>query len=205
MLHDARQAEVDGWALSIRGARLDISTMQSRRLTSPILVCLVVTACGRSATEDGTGNGSPAAAMVPVPAGLSLGRMLELLDRELEAALADGVGEGEATERLIQAENITDRLLDSRIPYEWLNREQYSVEARLRQIQALADRVIAQIRIREPWTAIIADARTLRENVQRLRAGLAEGGGAAPPPLQELLASDSAGARPAPRPDTMRN
>jgi hypothetical protein len=105
---------------------------------------------------------------------------------------------------LYRAEAITDRLLDSRLPFEWLTAERYSVDARLRQIQALADRVTAQLRTRAPRESALEDARALRGDVQRLQAELAEGGGAAPTPLEQLLsAADTVRPRRPPPADTI--
>jgi hypothetical protein len=66
----------------------------------------------------------------------------------------------------------------------------------VRQIQALADRVIAQIRSRPNAPEIAQDARTLLNDVRKLREDLAAGGGAAPPTLEELLQRADSG-RPA--------
>jgi hypothetical protein len=134
---------------------------------------------------------------------MPLGEMLEMLQADLDTALSDDVDEDEVNVRLARAEAITDRLLDSRIPFEWLSSDSYSLTARLRQIQALADRVQAQIRSRGARPALLADATTLRNDVVRLRQEIAEGGGAAPPPLSELLIrADSTRRVPPARPDT---
>ncbi len=66
----------------------------------------------------------------------------------------------------------------------------YGVEAWLRQLQALADRVVAQIRRDEPEQRILNDVIRLRDSVARLRAELARPGGGMPPvPLDTLLAN----------------
>jgi hypothetical protein len=167
--------------LSALGARFDISSMIRRSLRVSLFVSVLVVACRGSTPDDGAATDLSAAASLPDATSLPLDQLLEMLQKELDLVFENEKSEEEATAHLIRAEELTDRLLDSRIPFEWLSAEQYSVDARLRQIQALADRVLAQIRIREPWPSIMADARTLRESVERLRAELAEGGTAAPP------------------------
>jgi hypothetical protein len=192
--------------LSAIGARFDISSMIMRSLRVPLFLSVLLVACRGSTRDDGAAADPSAAASLPDATSLPLDQLLEMLQKELDGVFENGKSEEDATARLIRAEELTDRLLDSRIPFEWLSAEQYSVDARLRQIQALADRVLAQIRIREPWTSILADARVLRDSVERLRAELAAGGSAAPPQLEELLttADSAAGARPAPPPrDTL--
>lgn len=169
-----------------------------------LLIGLVGAGCDRF-TSDGSGTPEsvPPWAIVPLAAGMPLDELLGTLEDELDAALGDGVSEDEMSERLLRAEAITDRLLDSRIPFDWLEASRYSVGSRLRQIQSLADRIVAQVQSRAPRAEVIADAEALRRDVGRLRAELAKGGGAAPPPLRELMTRDTVGVRRAPaRQDT---
>lgn len=173
--------------------------MCGRRPLLLLLCASVITACRPVRPADAEGDG-PAAAIVPFAAGLPLDDMLEMLQAELDAALAEDVDEDEINAHLTRAEAITDRLLDSRIPFEWLSNEEYSLNARLRQIQSMADRVQAQIRSRAARTNMLEDATALRADVIRLRAEIAEGGGAAPPPLIELLTRADSSRRPQPRP-----
>jgi hypothetical protein len=58
----------------------------------------------------------------------------------------------------------------------------------LRQIQALADRVLAQTRSGEPRDTVLGDVQLLRRTVLELRGDLGRGGGPAPVPLDRLLA-----------------
>lgn len=124
----------------------------------------------------------PAAVRV---SGLPLGRVLEQLEARLDTALADGPG-GPSGRRLAEAESITDRLIETDLPFARLA-DGYSLEARLRQIQALADRVMAQTRGGMDRADLEADLRALRDRVRSLRQDIARGGGPAGIPVAELL------------------
>lgn len=173
--------------------------MSERRPFLLLLCAQMLSACQPVRPAD-TGEDGPAAAVVPIVAGMPLDQILALLQAELDTALAEDVDEEDVNTHLARAEAITDRLLDSRIPFEWLSNEEYSLNARLRQIQSMADRVQAQIRSRAARQNMLADAETLRADVIRLRAEIAEGGGAAPPPLDELLTRADSSRRAQPRP-----
>jgi hypothetical protein len=133
-----------------------------------------------------------------IRAGAPLDEILQLLDDELAQAMA-GELEGDALQHFNRAEAISDRLLEARLPFEWIEGEQYSIKARLRQIQSGADRVFAQIQTGTPRDIVMRDLRLLRADVVRLRQQIAAGGGRAPPALEDLL-RDTAPARPRPRP-----
>ncbi len=155
-----------------------------------ILILLLVVGCGRDAGVESAAVAAPPPAAVLTSAleSLSLHEKLALLDQELAAGVALGeVGE-DAIARFFRAEAITDRLLESKMPYSWLA-EGYDPEARLRQIQSLADRVVAQIRRGSPESGILEDAAQLRRQVADLRSALSQPGGEAPPTLDALLAS----------------
>ncbi len=126
----------------------------------------------------------PAAMVAPGLEGVSLSDQLRVLEAELveaEAGDADG---------LLRAEAITDRLIHADRPVDWLASD-YDVEARLRQIQVMADRIVARLRRGAGLAAVAEDIHTLRMAVQDLRSQLAaEGGGPAPPTLDSLLAQD---------------
>lgn len=119
--------------------------------------------------------------------GARLEDALERLDRDLVRALRGGL-DGDAVETFVRAESMTDRLLETRYPYEWLRADNYSVQAKLRQIQALADRIGAELRTAAPRDSAMADLRRLRAEVLTLRRALAQGGGQQPIPLERLLA-----------------
>ena len=132
----------------------------------------------------------PAALIAPVRDSMTLDGKLERLEAELAAAIEGGL-EDEAVYRMFRAEAITDRLLESALPFNWLG-EGYYVDARLRQLQALADRIVAQSRRGEPRQQILADAIELHRRVVELRTALAEPGGEPPPTLDSLLAAVAA-------------
>jgi hypothetical protein len=155
-----------------------------------ILVCLGAVGCNRAADVEVAAVGAPPPAVVLTSAlgPLSLHDKLYLLERELAAGAARGKVDDEAIARYFRAEAITDRLLASDAPYRWLALG-YDVEARIRQIQSLADRVVAQLRRGAPEAGIQEDVAELRRQVADLQGALAEPGGAAPPSLDALLAS----------------
>lgn len=117
--------------------------------------------------------------------GLPLDRVLEQLEAKLDTALADGSGAPSAR-RLAEAESITDRLIETDLPFAQLT-DGYSLEARLRQIQALADRVMAQARGGVDRAFMVADLRALRDRVRGLREDIAGGGGTAREPVADIL------------------
>lgn len=141
----------------------------------------------------GCGGSDPAPETAPPPdlvagiAGAQLADALELLDRQLVAAIEGGI-EDRGLQRFVVAEAITDRLLETRHPFPWLRAGGYSLDARLRQIQSLADRITAALRSSAPSDTVLADLRRLRRDVVELRQALAQGGGPAPMPLERLLA-----------------
>jgi hypothetical protein len=142
--------------------------------------------CGDDAGGGRVPRDAPPAAAVVVPGqeSASLEEQLRDLEAELERALA-----GEP-ERLLPAEAITDRLIDARRSVDWLG-VGYDVEARLRQLQAMADRVVAMLRRGASVSDVEDDILIIRAAVVDLRDQLARpGGGPAPPSLDSLLAQD---------------
>lgn len=148
---------------------------------------LVLASCGRAPGEERLeGQGAPpAAAMIsPGQAGETLDAQLERLRIELAAGM-----EGDP-ERLLTAEAITDGLMEARRPFDWLATG-YDVEARLRQLQAMADRVVAQLRRGAPLSEVEEDVETMTRSLTQLRGYLAaEAGGPKPPSLDSLLGQD---------------
>lgn len=130
----------------------------------------------------------PATVVAPVEAGTPLDELLAFLDAELAAALESGLAGDEGMARLMRAEAISDRLLEARLPFTWLTAEAYSLPARLRQIQASADRVVALVRGGAQAQRLADETGVLRADVSDLRAALVRGGGPAPPTLDMLLA-----------------
>jgi hypothetical protein len=158
------------------------------RVVAILCIAAVLAGC-RSNPEDAAVSGAsppPAAALARDHRSLDDG--LQQLDRLLSLAMRGDL-EGDAAEnQLLRAEAITDRLLETDMPFHWMRSRDYSVESAVRQIQALADRVIAKMRNGMDGQDILADVRDMRRQVIELRRGLAAGGGPAPLSLDSLLA-----------------
>ncbi|MFW5950740.1 MAG: hypothetical protein ACOCVZ_01350 [Gemmatimonadota bacterium] len=153
------------------------------------LLCLTLAlpaACGGDAEAGRVLRDAPPAAAVVTP-GMEredLRKQLRALESELERALAGEPG------RLLPAEAITDRLIHAERSVDWLATG-YDLEARLRQLQAMADRVVARLRRGAALSSVEEDVAAMRDAVRDLERQLAlPGGGAAPPTLDSLLAQD---------------
>jgi hypothetical protein len=157
------------------------------RKTLLLMVALVLAGCEKSPPEETalSGPAPPAAALISLSGGLTLDQALAMMERELSYALR---GEGDVAARLEIAETITDRLLETQLPFAWITSRSYSVEPMLRQIQALADRIIAERRSGEHPDVVRRDMVDLLALVRGLRAGLSQGGGPQPASLDSLLA-----------------
>jgi len=166
------------------------------RLSLPIaalvpLALLGLAACSHSNPEDDPMSAPPpppAAVLGPaldsVPLAVKLTRMQALLDD----ALARGIT-GQGTTRIVAVKLLADRLLEVPPPYPWL-KTRYYTDAKLRQVEALADRVLSELRRDDVNVNVaLADTRQLRDAVARLRRDLALGGGPAPVPVDSLLAA----------------
>jgi hypothetical protein len=158
------------------------------RAAAFVLIPAMLAGCRRNPEETAVSAASPPPAAALAREHRSLDDGLQQLDRLLEQAMrADLEGDG-AQNQLMRAEAITDRLLETEMPFHWMRSRDYSVESAVRQIQALADRVIAKMRNGMDGQDILADVRDMRRQVTELRRGLAAGGGAAPLSLDSLLA-----------------
>jgi len=155
-----------------------------------LLLGFAIVACGPSRPPEESPQ-TTIAVMAEIRPGTPLDEMLEKLDGHLVAAMT-GQLEGDAVDQFLRAEAITDRLLEARMPFEWIPSEQYSLESRLRQIQSSADRVLAQMRTGAPRPQMLMGLRQLRADVARLRQIVAAGGTSAPVPIEQLLAGDTA-------------
>ena len=155
-----------------------------------LLLILLASACGPTAPPDN----SPEATievMAEIRPGTPLDEMLEKLDQHLVNAMS-GQLDGDAGNEFLRAEAITDRLLEARMPFEWIPSQSYSLESKLRQIQSSADRVLAQLRTAAPKPQMLQELRTLRTDVAMLRQTVAAGGAPAPVPVDRLLSGDTA-------------
>ena len=155
----------------------------------PVFI-LLAAACGPTSPPDS----SPQATievMAEIRPGTPLDELLTRLDRHLVNAMA-GELDGDAGDEFLRAEAMTDRLLEARMPFEWIPAESYSLESKLRQIQSSADRILAQLRTGAPRQQMLQDLRALRTDVARLRQMVAAGGAPAPVPVERLLSGDTA-------------
>ncbi|HSK20031.1 MAG TPA: hypothetical protein VK912_12845 [Longimicrobiales bacterium] len=177
------------------------------RFTALPVFILLAAACGPTSPPDS----SPQATievMAEIRPGTPLEELLERLDRHIVNAMA-GELEGDAGDEFLRAEAMTDRLLEARMPFEWIPAESYSLESKLRQIQSSADRILAQLRTAAPRQQMLRDLRALRTDVARLRQTVAAGGAPAPVPVERLLSGDTADItaspiRPSGAPDAQR-
>ena len=112
---------------------------------------------------------------------------MQQLEKELSLAIGGGV-DANSQNHILTAEAITDRLLEAQMPFTWLTATSYSLESHVRQIQALADRVVAEMRSGVDRSVVTQDATELRRKVISLRRAMAQGGGKMPPSLDSLLA-----------------
>ena len=160
---------------------------------------LFVAACDRAGadmtTADGDAQLPPPAAAMSAEGGLGLDSRLERLEADLGRVIEGGLDD-ESQAYILAAEATTDRLLEEQPTADWLQ-VGYLVEARLRQIQALADRIVAELRREVAKELILEDVAALRASVRDLRAQLAaQGNGGAPPSLDSLLAGSLDDPRP---------
>lgn len=146
-------------------------------------------ACRPRNLEDSAGSAPeppPAAAIATAADSIPLAQQLQRLEEVTRTALSNEGGDALRV-HILQAEALTDRLLEARLPYQWMA-NQYSLEARLRQLQALADRIVAEVRRDEPGETIHQDLSLMLDRVGVLRQELRLAGGPAPPSIDSLLA-----------------
>ena len=158
------------------------------RLLVLFLLIGTLSGCNRNPEDNAVSDPSPPPAAALSRQHQSLDAGLRQLDRELASAMGGDLGSQEAKDALMRAEAITDRLLETDLPFQWLKVRDYSVESMVRQIQSLADRIVAKMRNGMDGQDILADVRDLRRKTIELRRGLAQGGGPAPVSLDSLLA-----------------
>ena len=169
----------------------------------PLVPALLAAACGQPPDDAGLGAEAPppAAALTEVNSATPLDHGLVLLRQDLAPVIAGDVDGAEANSVLLRAEALTDRLLETRLPFQWLSNDGYGLDARLRQIQARADRVVALLRSGAPPDTVLAGVRALDQDAADLRTAIARGGTRAPPPLEQLLSEyESSRRAPPPRP-----
>jgi hypothetical protein len=151
------------------------------------VLLVLAAACRRNPEESAVSQPEPPPAAALAVQGKSLDANLRDLEVELSKALGSGIDKS-GEEHMLRAEAITDRLLEVELPYTWLRATNYSLEGYVRQIQALADRIVAELRSGTDRGTVMQDATLLRREVIGLRRNLAMGGEKAPVPLDSLLA-----------------
>lgn len=165
-------------------------SVRSAVLVVVLSLAAIPAGCRRNPEESAVSQPAPPPATV-LAGRATLDVSLQELEKELSAALGSGLDDS-GERRILRAEAITDRLLESQLPFTWLSAGPYSLEAKLRQIQALADRVVAEMRSGMDQAALRHDVTGLRTQVIELRRALALGGGRTPPSLDSLLAQHPA-------------
>ncbi|MBR9990066.1 MAG: hypothetical protein KFH98_09940 [Gemmatimonadetes bacterium] len=160
------------------------------RYAALLLLTSFIAACGPPALPQDSTRAT-IEVMAAIRPGTPLEEMLERLDQHLVNAMS-GQLDGSAGEEFLLAEALSDRLLEARMPFEWIPSEGYSLESKLRQIQSSADRILAQLRTSAPRQQTLQDLRNLRTEVARLRQTVAAGGAPAPVPIGRLLSGDTA-------------
>jgi hypothetical protein len=148
-------------------------------MTAGLAACDLAPESGRVGREP-----PPAAALLAPDQDADLVDELAAVMAEIDLAL-----EGDAS-RALAAEAMTDQLMHAPREVDWLATG-YSVESRVRQIQAKADAIVAVMRRGVSLAGVEPDLHTLRADVEDLRRQLQlPGGGPAPPTLETLLAQD---------------
>lgn len=166
----------------------------TRALSRWVVALLLATSAGCQRNPDEERMSAPppppATLIAPITREMTLDEKLARLQAELDGALAGGLRDA-AVPRLYRAEAITDRILEGEPPFAWLA-EGYSLESKLRALQAQADRIVARHRRGEPLDRILPEVVELRHAVAGLRERIAAGYGGEPPtPLDSLLAGAS--------------
>jgi len=164
-------------------------SMLNRVLTLTMIV--MAAGCRQNPEESAVSQPAPPPASALARQNLPLDQSLKELEKELSVAIGRGM-DASAEENILRAEAITDGLLESEMPFSWLTANAYSLDSYLRQIQALADRVVAQMRSGVEQGVITREVIDLRRKVISVRRALAQGGGASPPSLDSLLAGHPA-------------
>ncbi|MEX0890779.1 MAG: hypothetical protein WEB88_01325 [Gemmatimonadota bacterium] len=176
-----------------------VAMIAVRRAAAPAaLGALLLAACGPHPddTDPRAEAPPPAAALVRMGETTSLEAALVSMEEELTALLADQLESPVGEQHLMRAEAISDRLLETEAPFHWISDRGYSVDAVLRQLQTLADRLVAQDQVARQFASgvrredILMDARALLQRVRALRQDLTRGGTDAPPSLDQLLSQE---------------
>lgn len=176
--------------VTLYNARMD---SEVRFGTGFLVLTLVATlaGCRRNPEESAVSQPAPPPAAALARGTITLDNSLQELEKELSTALGTGLDDSGGS-HILRAEAITDRLLEAQLPFTWLAAGPYHLESKVRQLQALADRVVAELRSGMDRTALMQEVTALRKDVIDLRRAVALGGGNPPPALDSLLAQHPA-------------
>lgn len=146
-------------------------------------------------------GGASATPLVEAQDGLSPGSTirdaLDMIGLVLDSAISRQLDE-EGVRQLRRAEFLTDRILEAEIPFDWLATSDYSIEARIWQIQAQADRIVARLRASARRDELLPEIQTLRADIAALRDAIGAGGRPEPAPVERLLQQLDSVTRPPP-------
>lgn len=157
------------------------------RLVPLTPVVLLLAAACIDAPWSTAADAAPAAAESEAfPPDATLDEGLALMVAVLDSAIQTGLND-EGVRLVLRAEALSDRILETRLPFRWLGDNGYSVEARVWQIQSRADRLISSIRVGTRREDLIPELQAFRDDVEALRIAFAAGGSEPPPPIDRLL------------------
>ena len=156
------------------------------RLTAVIAAAAILAACN-DVPWSGRADAPPAASEAEAfPPDADLRTGLDLIGAVLDSAIATQLDD-DGVRHLVRVEALSDRILETGMPFGWLTGSDYSVEARVWQIQARADRIMARLRANARRDELLLEVQALRTDVATLRTAIGEGGEAAPVPVDRLL------------------
>jgi len=176
--------------LGARAYGLPALAIMPRRILLLTLIA-VMAGCRRNPEENAVSQPAPPPAAALARRGETFDESLRDLEKELSTALGAGMDDS-GQDHIMRAEAVTDRLLEAQLPFSWSTARSYRLESYVRQIQALADRLVAEMRSGAERSQLMRDATDLRRKVIELRRALALGGGNPPPTLDSLLAGHPA-------------
>lgn len=151
-----------------------------------LIIPLLVAACNDVPWSGAAEGPPPNADAETFPPGADLRDGLTLIAAILDSAIVTQLND-DGVVHLLRAETLTDRILETGMPFGWLPASEYSLEARVWQIQARADRIVARLRAGARRDELLVDVQALREDVAALHTAISGGGTPAPVPIDRLL------------------
>ncbi len=120
------------------------------------------------------------------PPGTTLAEGLDIVAAVVDSAIASGLDET-GMRQLYRAEALSDRVFETALPFGWLAGQNYRLEARVWQLQARADRIVARLRAGARREDVLPETEALRRDIAGLRAAIGEGGERPPESIDRLL------------------